>query len=430
MDLLPARLFVGVDWATQEHQVCILSPPGDSTKQRSFAHSGEGLAALVAYLAKLTEGHLDEIHVGIEVPHGAVVETLLEHGCQVFSINPKQLDRFRDRFSLAGAKDDRRDAYVLAASLRTDRHSFRHLRIDKPLVIELREWSRIHDELSRERTRLTNRLCEQFRRYFPQYLDLSEDVGDKWLLALWKLAPTPARAQKVRPSTVAKLLKRHRIRRIQHSEVLEILRKPAVCVAPGTTEAATAHIALLVERLKVVNKQMHKAAVTLDTILEKMSITEETDSANQKSGEQRDSDILLSLPGVGRIVLSTLLGEASQIIHQQDYHALRALTGVAPVTLRSGKSCRVVMRQACHPRLRLACYHWARVAMQRDPRCREIYTRARKRGKKHGTALRILADYLVSVACSMLRHRTLYDPHRNRALSASQTQEHTQRTPD
>ena len=44
----------------------------------------------------------------------AVVETLLERGCHVFALNPKQLDRFRDRHTVAGAKDDRRDAWVLA----------------------------------------------------------------------------------------------------------------------------------------------------------------------------------------------------------------------------------------------------------------------------------------------------------------------------
>ena len=43
------------------------------------------------------------------------------------AINPKQMDRFRDRFTASGAKDDRRDARVLADSLRTDRRSFRQL---------------------------------------------------------------------------------------------------------------------------------------------------------------------------------------------------------------------------------------------------------------------------------------------------------------
>jgi hypothetical protein len=64
------------------------------------------------------------IGVAIEMTHGPVVEALLERGFCVYGINPKQLDRFRDRFTVAGAKDDRRDARVLADSLRTDRHPF------------------------------------------------------------------------------------------------------------------------------------------------------------------------------------------------------------------------------------------------------------------------------------------------------------------
>jgi transposase/transposase IS116/IS110/IS902 family protein len=86
------------------------------------------------------------------------VETLVERGCHVYALNPKQLDRFRDRFTVAGAKDDRRDAFVLAASLRTDRPAFRRVRLDDPLIIELREYSRMDDDLRDELARLANRL--------------------------------------------------------------------------------------------------------------------------------------------------------------------------------------------------------------------------------------------------------------------------------
>jgi transposase len=72
--------------------------------------------------------------------------------------------------------------------------------------------------------------------------------------------------------------------------------------------------------------------------------------------------ILRSLPGVGRIVLATLLAEAFEAVQRRDDRALRCLAGVAPVTKRSGKSRIVLMRQAAHVRLRNAVYHWARVA--------------------------------------------------------------------
>ena len=109
--------------------------------------------------------------MAIEVPQGPIVETLLERGFQVYAINPKQLDRFRDRFTVAGAKDDRRDAQVLADSLRTDRHAFRRLSVDDPVIVELREWSRMTEDLQRERNRLANRVREQLWRYYPQMLD-------------------------------------------------------------------------------------------------------------------------------------------------------------------------------------------------------------------------------------------------------------------
>ena len=63
---------------------------------------------------------MDRVAIVAETPRGLVVESILERGYSIFSVNPKQLDRFRDRHTIAGAKDDRRDAFVLADSLRTD----------------------------------------------------------------------------------------------------------------------------------------------------------------------------------------------------------------------------------------------------------------------------------------------------------------------
>ena len=81
--------------------------------------------------------------MAIETRSGPVVESLLEHDFAVYSINPKQLDRFRDRMSPAGAKDDRRDARVLASALRTDPHFLQRLEPTDPAIVELREWSRV-----------------------------------------------------------------------------------------------------------------------------------------------------------------------------------------------------------------------------------------------------------------------------------------------
>ena len=104
---------VGIDWGSESHQVCRIDGE-EEPKQRAFPHTSEGLRALVDFMV---EGGIDreQIVIAIEVNHGAVVEALLAKGLRVYSINPKVLDRLRDRFSPAGAKDDRRDAFVLAS---------------------------------------------------------------------------------------------------------------------------------------------------------------------------------------------------------------------------------------------------------------------------------------------------------------------------
>src|SRR5919199_3281448 len=253
--------FAAVDWGSAQHQACVLDSGGAIVGERAFPHGGAGLAALCDWLVSIA-GDAGAVAVAIEVPHGPVVDVLLDRGFAVHAITPKQLDRLRDRFSVAGAKDDRRDARVAAAGLRTDRPLFRPVRVGDPGVIELREWSRLAEELQQERLRLANRIRQQLWRYYPQLLELGEDVTTEWILALWSVAPTPAKAAQLREATVARLLARHRIRRLDAASVLGVLRQPAITVAAGVTEAAVLHLRSLVARLRLVNSEFHQADST------------------------------------------------------------------------------------------------------------------------------------------------------------------------
>jgi transposase len=83
-------------------------------------------------------------------------------------------------------------------------------------------------------------------------------------------------------------------------------------------------------RLDLVNRQIGEANDRIDRLTERLADGEE--KAEEQLDEQRDVTILRSLPGVGRIVLATLLAEATDALRRRDYHALRCLSGVAPVT--------------------------------------------------------------------------------------------------
>jgi transposase len=407
--------FVGIDWAMQSHRVCLLDAEGRRVGEREFAHGGAGLTELRDWLLQKTRAVPGQIAVAIEMPHGPVVEMLLEHGFVVFAINPKQLDRFRDRFSVAGAKDDRRDAHVLGGSLRTDRAAFRQLAADNPVMIELREWSRIADELQQERTRLANRLRQQLWRYYPQAAKLTDDVADDWFLALWQKVPTPDSAAKASEKAIARVLSAYRIRRLDAATALKTLREAPLFVAPGTTEAACAHIRSLAARLHLVNQQIKEAQHSLDRLCAEL---EGEENPSGQSFEQCDVTILRSWPGIGRINLATLLAEAAEPLRRRDYHALRALAGVAPVTRQSGKQRLVSRRFACNRRLQRAVHHWSRVAIQHDAAARRRYDALRQRGHGHARALRGVGDRLLSALCTTLKRQTLYNSDRSAQIAA------------
>ena len=185
--------------------------------------------------------------------------------------------------------------------------------------------------------------------------------------------------------------------------VLEVLRRPAFAVAAGVTEAAVLHTHSLVVRLRLANAEFRRAERKLDELCAGLS-----QDAAVKPG---DADILRSLPGIGTVVLATLLAEAGEPLARRDYAALRTLSGVAPVTKRSGKPCIVVMRYAAQVRLRQAVFHWARIAVQIDRTCRGRYEALRARGHSYGRALRGGADRLLGVTCALLQRQILFDPN-------------------
>ncbi len=166
-------------------------------------------------------------------------------------------------------------------------------------------------------------------------------------------------------------------------------------------------------RVRLVNAQLKEANRRLDALCQEIA------GRREGGGEAPDdAAILRSIPGVGRAVLATLLSEASEPLSRRDHNTLRNLCGVAPVTRRRGKRAVVTMRRAAHVRLRLALYHWSRVAIQRDAASRSKYAELRRRSHPHARALRSVADRLLAVACAMLRTGTLFSADAPRGPAA------------
>lgn len=416
-------VLVGIDWARHGHDVVVTDRDGDRLWQGEVLHSGAGLDGLAGRLTQAGGGVAQSVWIGIEVPHGPVVETMLERGFRVFAINPKQVDRFRDRFSMGGAKDDVRDAETIASALRTDPQAFREVQLAPPLVQEMREYNRTLETLTNDRLRVASRMAEELVRYYPAFLSFGNELWRPWLLALWKRAPATEQARELSESAVESLLRAHRIRKFSAAQILQTLGQQPPSCSPGTHRGVVARIASWVAQLELLNVQISQTENHLSALAEEMGGTP------KDASEVSDLAIMRSFPGIGPRNAATLLTEAHAMLDTTDAQQLRAVSGIAPVTVQSGRRRDpatgrtqrrpglVVMRRARNRRLGNAMYHWGRVAAQRDPIDKARYATLRARGHSHGRACRQIADRLIDVLLAALRTRSLYDPSR-RATAA------------
>lgn len=398
--------FVGVDLGAARHAVVVLGSAGEVLGKQGFDHAGAGVAQLFSWLAKLTGGAGPEhIAFAAETPRGSIVESALSRGHAVFSINPKQVDRFRDRFSVAGAKSDQRDALVLASSLRTDQQHFRRLHLGDPRLVLLREISRSEEQLQENFRRCVNQLWSFLQRYFPALLTLLDSPDEAWLWSLLQAAPLPASAARIKLPRLEKLLSKHRIRRFSATELKDLLAQPPLPVAPGVAEAMAESVLLVLPQLRLLHKQLAQVSSRLEKLLEELR--QDTSFA-----EHRDIDTLRAFPGLGQVFTVTVLAEAHLPLVDRDYHAVRALAGIAPVTKQSGKTKLVQLRHACNHRVRHAVFHSANVFAQKDPRAKQQYKGFRAKGHSHARALRGVADRMLDLLFTLLKNNSSYDPKR------------------
>ena len=102
-------LYVGVDWAEAEHAACLVDGAGAVVRRLTIPQRPVGLARLRAAIAA-AEPDPAAVLVAIERPDGLLVDGLLEAGYVVYALNPKAVERYRERTHLAGGKTDPADA--------------------------------------------------------------------------------------------------------------------------------------------------------------------------------------------------------------------------------------------------------------------------------------------------------------------------------
>jgi hypothetical protein len=233
LTLPEAQFFTGIDWASAEHAVCVMSAAGKITAQFTITHSAEGIASLVRRLARY--GDPADLPVAIERPSGRLVDLLLEAGHPVVPVSPNAIKTWREGEVLSGAKSDAGDAAVIAEYLRLRSHRLQPAAPYSDETKALRTAVRTRDDLVQMRVAATNQLAALLDAHWPGakavFADVESPVSPEFLTRY----PTPAAARHLGEKRMAAFLTKHGYSgRRPAAQLLDRLRQ----APPGSTGEA------------------------------------------------------------------------------------------------------------------------------------------------------------------------------------------------
>jgi transposase len=391
------RVTAGVDWAKDDHAVCVVGGQGEVLERFSVAHDADGLRQLAARL--LSAGALQ---VGIERSDGPVVDTLLAAGLTVFVIPPGQVKNLRGRYRSVTSKDDRFDAYVLGDAVRTDIRRLRPMERDSGQTTALRSAVRARRDLVGHRVAAANQLRAHLQGVFPGAAVLFRDVDSEITLAFLTRFTTQEQADWLSPKRLAAWLKSVSYSGKKDPAVLHARLLAAPRGQAGQHAAVLGGVTLaLVAVLRALNTQIQVLAASIGAQMD----------------AHPDAVIFQSLPRSGTVRAARLLAEIGDARGRfPTRESLTGLGGVAPATIQSGKIRTVAFRWEADKQLRGALCDFAGDSRRASPWAAGIYDKAVARGCKHPHAVRILARAWAHVIWRCWQDHVPYDPAAHNSL--------------
>lgn len=399
------RYYIGVDWADTEHVIWTEDEAGVAIATQTVPQTADGLSEFGRTLYTWQAAGI-VCWAAIERPEGRVVDFLLDHGIVVYPVNPKALDRARDRFRMSGSKSDPFDARVLAAFLRTDHPHLRPLQPNSPAAQELKLLTRDAQRLLRQQTRLVNQLTATLKEYYPRALEVVADLTTPLARAFLTAYPSPEAVATLRKAQWCRFAKTQRLTATRTAALWTSLQQPQLPVPAHVVRAKARLVGVLLE-------QLHATVTGVEAYRE---------AVDDFFGTLPAAQWVRSLPGgKSGLTVPTLWAELGDAQARWSSGAhLQAEGGTVPVTARSGKSALVRFRFACNRHLRAAAHALAFLSLRQSEWARSYYKQYRARGHRHHETVRALAAKWLKIIFVMWRHHLPYNEQYHLATMARQ----------
>jgi transposase len=344
--------------------------------------------------------------IAVETSRGPLVHALLEHADVVlYPVNPRSLQRFRETFAPSGAKDDLPDAALLLELLAKHRD---RLRAWVPADAAVRALKRLVESRRHavdQRTKLIQQLTAALKEYYPQALQWAgDDLSAPMACAFLRQWPTLAAVQRARPKSLQQFYTRHNGR-----NAAKIAQRLAAIThaTPLTRDAAIIEPSVLVVTMVV--GQLEALATSIARF--------DTEIATRFAA-QPDAALFQAFPGSGAALAPRLLAVfGADRTRFTSASEVQQLSGIAPVTVRSGRTWSVHWRWSAPTFVRQTFHEFARQSIRWSAWARAYFAQQRARGKSLHAAVRALAFKWIRIIWRCWQDRTPYDEARyTRAL--------------
>jgi transposase len=391
-------LLIGIDWADDHHDVCLEDPSGGLLSEFRIGHDADGFALLHGKLSEHCSEPSD-ILVALETAHGLLVHELLRHGYQVYVINPKAVDRYKDRHRSSGTKDDRLDARALSGLLRTDRHLHRRFWLPPEQYQELDGLCQDLRKLIDDTTRVSNQLTDCLKQFYPQVIGMFNDLASAIAIAFLREYPDPARLKATSRGDFDLFFKKQRYTwpdRVQ--ELYDKAQAPALVSGLVALNRGRMRLPCFLDQLETLRSHRVRYEKAIKQLLEQMP----------------ETDTISSLPGAGKRLAPEIVAALGPNVANapQRFASAKELTnlsGSTPITKQSGRSKTVHARHACRKGLRRTFYEHAEKSIHLCPWASAYYRHHKEQMHAHATIIRNLAVKWIKIIYRLWKTGTQYD---------------------
>lgn len=390
--------FVGIDWADEEHAVCLQVTGNSDMETCVLSQKPE---ALVEWATGLKKRFGDRpVGVCLEQSRGALIYALMQYPwLALYPINPKSLARFRESLYPSRAKSDPNDAALLSEFL--IKHQF-HLRpwyAEDTETRKLRLLLENREKLVDDRTALGNRLRAALKLYFPQALEwggpLIKPMSWAFLLK-WSTLPD---LQKVSKKKLLDFFYAHHVRRGDQVNGLyeQVQSAKALVTDTALVDTSVLMVRSICNQLQALQTYIDQHEAEIEALYAK----------------HPENHLFSNLGGAGKVLGPRLVAAFGRDREKyEDAGEIQKMSGIAPVVESSGKKSWTHWRWAAPAFLRQTFHEFAAHSIPTCAWAKAFYDLQRKRGKSHHAAVRSLAFKWIRILFRCWKDNVPYDEKR------------------